>query len=144
MDEEGTVKRLNNTSVRFTVTGEATLLGDCDIACNPVPAHWGSAPVLIRATTNAGKINIRAEVLGEGVHAIAPCEFEYKSVKPVMRFIYNPAEVRSSTEKKVEIHGTDDLELNSMKEEILRLKRRISKYELREVELQQESFGEKK
>lgn len=30
-----------------------------------------------------------------------------------------------------------------MKEEILRLKRRISKYELREVELQQESFGEK-
>lgn len=31
-----------------------------------------------------------------------------------------------------------------MKEEILRLKRRISKYELREVELQQESFGEKK
>lgn len=65
-------------------------------------------------------------------------------MKPVMRFIYNPAEVRSSTEKKVEIHGTDDLELNSMKEEILRLKRRISKYELREVELQQESFGEKK
>lgn len=40
VDEEGTVKRLNNTSVRFTVTGEATLLGDCDIACNPVPAHW--------------------------------------------------------------------------------------------------------
>jgi len=144
VDEEGTVKRLNNTSVRFTVTGEATLLGDCDIACNPVPAHWGSAPVLIRATTNAGKINIRAEVLGEGVHAIAPCEFEYKSVKPVMRFIYNPVEIRSSAEKKVEIHGTDDLELNSMKEEILRLKRRISKYELREVELQQESFGEKK
>ena len=24
---KGTVKRLNNTSVRFTVTGEATLLG---------------------------------------------------------------------------------------------------------------------
>lgn len=46
--------------------------------------------------------------------------------------------------KKVETHGTDDLELSSMKEEILRLKRRISKYELREVELQQESFGEKK
>ena len=144
VDEEGTVKRLNNTSVRFTVTGEATLLGDCDIACNPVPAHWGSAPVLIRATTNAGKINIRAEVLGEGVHAIVPCEFEYKSVKPVMRFIYNPVEVRNSAEKKVETRGTDDLELSSMKEEILRLKRRISKYELREVELQQESFGEKK
>ena len=45
--------------------------------------------------------------------------------------------------KKVETHGTDDQELSSMKEEILRLKRRISKYELREVELQQESFGEK-
>ena len=49
----------------------------------------------------------------------------------------------NSAEKKVETHGTDDQELSSMKEEILRLKRRISKYELREVELQQESFGEK-
>ena len=65
-------------------------------------------------------------------------------MKPVMRFIYNPVEVRNSAEKKVETRGTDDLELSSMKEEILRLKRRISKYELREVELQQESFGEKK
>lgn len=144
VDEKGTVKRLNNTSVRFTVTGEAALVGDYNMACNPVPAHWGSAPVLIRATTNAGKINIRAEVLGEGVHAIAPCEFEYESVKPVARFIYNPIEMQSNLKTEVTTREINNQELDSMKEEILRLKKKISKYELREVEIQQESFGEKK
>ena len=59
-------------------------------------------------------------------------------------FIYNQVKNGKNNKKKVETHGTDDLELSSMKEQILRLKRRISKYELREVELQQESFGEKK
>lgn len=145
VDERGTVKRLNNTSVRFTVTGEAALLGDGDIACNPVPAHWGSAPALIRATTNAGKIHIRAEVLGEGVHAIAPSELDYESVKPVEeRFIYNPVEIQSPAKASVPARKTNSRELDSMKKEIFRLKKKISEYELREVEMQQESFGEKK
>lgn len=61
-----------------------------------------------------------------------------------MRFIYNPIEVRNSAEKKVENFTGQTIWNSVNEEEILRLKRRISKYELREVELQQESFGEKK
>lgn len=144
VDEEGTVKRLNNTSVRFTVTGEATLLGDGNIACNPAPAHWGSAPALIRATTNAGKIKIQAEILGEGVHAVAPCELEYESVISAERFIYNPAELRRTVRAESPSQSNSNPNVDSLKEEIMQLKKKLSKYELREVEMQQEVFGEKR
>lgn len=145
VDKNGTVKRLNNASVRFTVIGEATLLGDCSIACNPVRADWGSAPALIRATTRPGIIKIRAEILGEGVHAVAPCELEYESVEPEERFIYNPEDVS----RKVEVKNTTDLmidgeKIKSLKEEVMQLKKKLSEFELREVEKQQESFGEKR
>lgn len=145
IDKNGTVKRLNNTSIRFTIIGEATLLGDCSIACNPVRAYWGSAPALIRATTRPGIIKIRAEILGEGVHAVAPCELEYESVKPEERFIYNPEDVS----RKIEVKKTTDIikdgeKIKSLKEEVMQLKKKLSEFELREVEKQQESFGEKR
>lgn len=141
VDEEGTVKRLNNSMVRFTVTGEAVLLDDCTIARNPVSAHWGSAPALIRATVTSGKIKIRAEVLGEGVHAIAPCQLEYESVKPVERFIYNRIELQR-IDKVIPSFPVDNPDVDSLKKEIMRLKKKLSTYELQEVEKQQEDFGE--
>ena len=56
VDKRGTVKRLNNSIIRFTVEGEGRLLGG-DVACvNPMPVVWGSAPALIQATGRAGKI----------------------------------------------------------------------------------------
>lgn len=145
IDKNGTVKRLNNTSVHFTVTGEATLLGDCSIGCNPVRANWGSAPALLRATTRPGTIKIRAEVLGEGVHAVAPCELVYQSVKPEDRFLYNPEEVfRKVDEKPSADTVIEEGKVQSLKEELMQLKKKLSEYELREVESQQESFGEKR
>ena len=145
VDKDGTVKRLNNSSVKFTVSGEAELIGDCTIGRNPIVTQWGTAVVLVRATTNPGKIRIRAEILGEGTHAIAPDELEFYSVKPADRFIYKPfgktqtIKMQSSTTFQKE-HD----EVGSLKEVIIQLKKKLSEYELREVEKQQEDFGEKR
>lgn len=143
VDKDGTVKRLNNTSVRFTVSGEASLLSDYMTNSDLASAHWGSAPALIRASNQPGKIKIRAEVLGEGVHAIAPCELEYESVKSAGHFIYKPEEIRRISGVGASSRtGSQDTE--SLKREILQLKKKVAGYELQEVERQQEDFGEKR
>lgn len=145
VDEDGAVKRLNNSSVRFTVEGEAHLLGDYKIGANPVNANWGSAPILVQATDVPGKITIRAEVLGSGVHAIAPATISYESCSPSMKFVYDKQLLsqKGVNNDNVTTKEKDSVkEVNSLKEEVTRLKKRISKYELQEVERQQEGFGE--
>lgn len=145
VDKDGTVKRLNNSSVKFTVSGEAELLGGCDIGRNPVIAQWGSAVALIRSTTTPGAVKVKAEVLGEGVNAIAPAELEFNSVKASDRFIYKPfKKVSNAATKSVNLQKEESGELEALKKEVILLKRKLSKYELEEVEQQQENFGEKR
>ena len=145
VDKDGVVKRLSNTSVKFTVSGEAELLGDDATGRNPVIVQWGSAPALIRATATSGAVRIKAEILGEGVHAIAPAELVYYSTKPTERFIYNASELDN---KLIPPSGATSIgmngELRTLEKEILELKKKLSEYELREVEEQQDSFGEQR
>ena len=79
-DDLGHVRRLAKENIRFTVEGEGEIIGDATINANPRAVEWGSAPVLIRSTRQAGKIKIRAEVQYPGVHAPTPAELEIESV----------------------------------------------------------------
>ena len=79
-DDLGHVRRLAKENIRFTVEGEGEIIGDASINANPRAVEWGSAPVLIRSTKQAGKIKVKAEVQFPGVHAPAPAELEIESV----------------------------------------------------------------
>ena len=79
-DDLGHVRRLAKEHIRFTVSGEGTIIGDASIHANPRAVEWGSAPVLIRSTQKAGKIKVRAEVQFPGTHAPTPAELELESV----------------------------------------------------------------
>ena len=79
-DDLGHVRRLAKENIRFTVEGEGEIIGDASINANPRAVEWGSAPVLIRSTKQAGKIIIKAEVQFPGIHAPTPAELEIESV----------------------------------------------------------------
>lgn len=66
VDKRGTVKRLNNSHVRFDIQGEGRLLGDASVGTNPAPVIWGSAPVLVQSTTKPGKVRIIASMQNSG------------------------------------------------------------------------------
>lgn len=148
VDDNGNVKRLSNGSIKFTVTGEGHILGNNATNTNPSPAHWGSAPILVQATDKAGKIKVRAEIFGEGVHTIAPGEIVFESVFSNTKLLYN----KSLLETKYQIESkpqsftkeSNSEEVNSLKGEINLLRKKISEYELKEVERQQDDFGEKR
>lgn len=73
-DEQGRIKRLNNGEVQFEIEGPATLVADSATFTNPAPVRWGTAPVLVRAGLQSGKIKIRASVPWKGKHTPEPVE----------------------------------------------------------------------
>lgn len=77
MDYDHTVAplTLDNEPILFEIEGEGEIVGDATIGANPVFPDAGIATVLVRSTTKAGEIKIKARLL-------YPQNFE-KAVKPV-------------------------------------------------------------
>ncbi len=146
MDNNGRVKRLNNSQVKFTIEGEGNLLGDHTIGANPVIVNWGSAPILVQATDKAGLIKIKAEIITEGIHVIAPATIEFSSTKTDDKLLYDDVLYnKGSRSIKTESENTvESKEMQDLKYELNALKKKIADSELKEVEKQQTEFGEKR
>ena len=127
-DDLGHVRRLAKENIRFTVEGEGEIIGDATINANPRAVEWGSAPVLIRSTRQAGKIKIKAEVQYPGVHAPTPAELEIESVPYDVPMCFNETAVTSHP-SPLTSHPSSTLS----DEEKAKL--------LQEVEAQQADFG---
>jgi beta-galactosidase len=131
-DDSGNVRRLAKDNITFTVEGEGEIIGDQRIGANPRAVEWGSAPVLIRATTNPGKIKVKAHVQFEGTQAPTATEIEFESVPSnlPLNFLMQNKSVKSAG-------------LTSPKSEKLQLSDEQKQKLLDEVEKQQTEFGEK-
>lgn len=53
-DGKGNIKRLNNYWVKFEIEGPGELVASESTFTNPRPVQWGTAPVLVRASTREG------------------------------------------------------------------------------------------
>ena len=128
-DDSGNVRRLAKENVVFTVEGEGEIIGDGSICANPRPVEWGSAPVLIRSTKQAGKIKVKAHVQFEGTHAPTPAEIEFESIPAELPFCYvdenKPAQTVVTSKKATNTQLSEDE------------KRKL----LEEVDKQQKEFG---
>ncbi len=131
-DGNGMVKRLNNRSVRFTIEGEGRLLVPESQAAG-VPLVWGEAPVLVQTTTTPGTVKVRAEIAGvQGDWTPHAAEVEFRTVAPLQDLIYMESEAERM-EVPVAAAGNATT-----------VGRRQSEDMLRQVEAQQEAFGEQR
>ena len=132
-DDLGHVRRLAKENIRFTVEGEGEIIGDATINANPRAVEWGSAPVLVRSTRQAGKIKVRAEVQFPGVHAPTPAELELESVLYDQPMCYGSSESHTAhnTHSTHNVHSSQAATLSDAEKAKL----------LQEVEAQQADFG---
>jgi len=65
-DSRGTVKRLNDEEIVFSVEGPAELLTDSPDGTLTQTVKWGSAPALLRLGTSPGTVTVRASVKHSG------------------------------------------------------------------------------
>ncbi len=142
-DKNGNIKRLNNYAIKFNIAGEGCIIGEADIFANPSLVRWGTAPVLIQSTLKPGKITLTASVLLEGSQMPISAVLELESKPSALPLIYSchEAEYQSIisdakrlTEMDIKSNGELEKEKKEKTENVQRLK---------EVERQQEAFGER-
>ena len=133
-DDNGNVRRLAREQVSFTVEGEGCIIGDASIAANPRQVEWGTAPVLVRSTHQAGSIRIIARPTFEGIHAPAADTLIIESIPYKGRLCYQESSNPQISNLKSQISNQNVQRSPSMTE----AERRKM---LEEVERQQQDFG---
>lgn len=129
-DDNGNVRRLAKENIVFTIEGEGEIIGDRSINANPRTVEFGTAPVLVRSTSKAGKIRIKAHVQFEGTHAPTPAEIEFESVDPEFPSCY----IEQRMVPKSNMNPVNNTRKTVLTEEEKR-------HLLMEVEKQQTEFG---
>ena len=129
-DDNGNVRRLAKENIVFTIEGEGEIIGDRSINANPRTVEFGTAPVLVRSTSKAGKIRIKAHVQFEGTHAPTPAEIEFESVDPGGP----PSNIKQRMVPKSNVNPVNNTRKTVLTEEEKR-------HLLMEVEKQQTEFG---
>ena len=130
-DDYGTVKRLSNQKVIFNIEGPGTLVADTETFTNPRDVQWGTAPVIVRSTTEPGTIKIRASVVWKGKATPIDGVIEIKTIKPTIPFIANEKELKAMPKNPVlNTRGTVKSDNGNA----------VSKERLKEVEKQQQDF----
>ena len=128
-DDNGNIRRLAKEQVQFTVEGEGTIIDDGNIMANPRATEWGSAPILVRSTHQAGTIRIIARSVYEGTYAPAADTLTIESIPYTQPQCYQEVAHRSS-------HST--LQRSQTGKTLSDAERKKT---LDEVERQQQDFG---
>ena len=126
-DEQGNVKRLNEESIKFTISGEGELIGNAETGANPRKIDWGTAPALIRTSNTAGKITIVASPVFKGANNALPDTLTIETKKPSLLTIAEKDKMGTPQNK----------ETNSIPNKV---GRDALKQKMQEVERDQETF----
>lgn len=137
-DKNGNIKRLNNYSIKFQIEGEGRILGDASVMANPVPVRWGTAPILVQSTLKPGKVKITASVLFEGSQMPVSGMLELETVPATLPLTYSAKEAAL-----IPINNEGGAK-SAAQIEAERTRQAQNAEKLKEVERQQEEFGEKK
>ncbi len=135
-DADGNVKRLDESYIKFEVEGEGQIIGNSEIMTNPRKLEWGTAPVLIRSTLNAGEITVKASVLDEGANQPLSGTITFSSVPDSDKFIYSEI----GGEPKSNEHQETQTDVEELQLKIRQLEQEVNDLKIKEVERQQQEF----
>lgn len=128
VDRWGNVKRLNNEYVHFSIEGPGTLMSSAATLTNPTALLWGEASVLVRATTMAGQIKVKASVLLTGQNTPIEGEVVFSTHQSATPLLYDSSlKVGATPSNLKSVHRIDRKQIEQT---------------LQEVESQQTIFGE--
>ena len=142
-DKDGNIKRLNNYYIKFHIEGEGRILGGAGELANPAPVKWGTAPIVVQSTLNAGKIRITASVLFEGEQMPVSGVLEFESKPATQKMIYKESEAKLLSTASESSFSTSTAKSDADIERE-RQQRAANAERLKEVEKQQTDFGEKR
>ena len=139
VDAGGAIKRLSDEYVRFTVEGEGELIGSKANEINPQKMLWGEAIALIRSSTTAGKIRVKAAILKEGINIPDFAEIEFSTVEASQNLFYNELP-NKDTAAKTSLLNDQNEDLEKLQNELRKVQKELQEYKINEVGKQQQQF----
>ena len=140
VDAGGAVKRLSDEYIRFSVSGEGTLIGGPKQGINPQKLLWGEAVALIRSGVKPGTITVRAEVLEPGTNTPDSAKIEFQTKETGRNRLYKDLP-RQTTQRTDESSFLDENQtLKSLREELRKTQKELQEYRINEVGRQQQEF----
>jgi beta-galactosidase len=136
-DDNGNVKRLNNSLIQFEIEGEGRFLSP-PASNNIVKVEWGEAPILIQSTNKNGKITVRAHLVSEGSQRPIGGKVEITTLPTERVMIFMDSELPDNI--TVVNQATKIISNQELQEKIDILQKELNKWKLKEVEKQQTDF----
>ena len=130
-DAQGNIKRLNNYSIRFEIEGPGRLVATAGTQTNPRPVQWGTAPILVQASTCPGTIKVKASVLFDGKHMPMNAEIEIPVKSSAIPMIADSHELELLRQR------TDDTSVQGSMDKSVKM---TLQKKLQDVERQQTEF----
>lgn len=139
-DQQGNIKRLNNSQILFEIEGPGELVGDAGTFTNPRAVQWGTAPVLVRAGMQEGEIKVKASLVLQGKHTPISGELTIRTVKADRPLVADAAELKELQRQDRKRQGQANRTETDCAEEIRKLQQELNRLKLKEVEQQQSDF----
>ena len=139
VDAGGAIKRLSDEYVRFTVEGEGELIGDTANEINPQKMLWGETVALIRSSTTAGKIKVKAAILKEGMNIPDFAEIEFSTVEASQNLLYNELPNKDAA-AIIPFLNDQNEDLEKIRNELRKVQKELQEYKINEVGKQQQQF----
>lgn len=111
-DENGLIKRLNESLVHFSVKGEGLLIGKDLPGINPHKIIWGTAPALVRTTLKAGTIEVIASMEYPGEQTPASDTLYIETQPATIPSLFSPqyvTNIKDGESEKPRMEQTDKL-----------------------------------
>lgn len=135
-DQDDNIKRLNDFSIKFEIEGEGEIISAPGLGINPCEVEWGNAQILVRSTTKAGKIKVRAYLIKSGANMPISSEIEFESKKYNKKSVYKELPAESISDYTSE----NSENFNDLKIKLEKVTKELNEIKLKEVEKQQEDF----
>ena len=142
-DKNGNIKRLNNSILKFEISGEGEILGNEAFITNPKEVRWGTAPILVKTTTTPGEITVKASLKWEGSQRPISGEITFNSIAATKEMIYEPRELSATTLDRNTSVQQNSKSQEELEKKVQELQQELNAIKLKEVEKQQEDFGGK-
>lgn len=139
-DGQGVIKRLNNYHIRFEVEGPVRLVANDETFTNPRAVQWGTAPVLLRATTTPGTVKVKAFVTMEGKHMPLSAELVITTRPAAHPLVADGAELEKMNGQAGVNSSVRRVSSSDCEEEVRKLRQELNRLKLKEVEQQQSDF----
>lgn len=108
LDKRGYLRQLAMEKIEFQIEGEGEIIGDEEIGANPCIVEGGTAPLLVRTTTNPGVVKIIAKLPYDGINTATPDTLTLSTIASEKTLLYSELPTKGTSGFRIKKTTSND------------------------------------